>query len=97
MNNLQLRKQALILESDLNRLTLRTECQNLRLAAGRFARPGRFLNTNWLLAVAPVAGFLAVRWFRRRETPASRWLAAFKWLPPLYSLWRAFNSASSRE
>lgn len=95
MNKLQLRKQALILESDLNRLALRAECQNLRSATGKFRFPGG--KANWLLVAAPVAGFLATRWLRPRGAPANRWLSLAKWLPMAYSVWRGYQSFASKK
>ena len=93
MNALQLRKKTLILESDLNRLMLRGECQNLFAAAERLRMPG--LNRKWMIGVAPVAGFLAVRLIRWKSL-RHRWFSVVKWLPSLYLMWRGFKSASSK-
>ena len=93
MNQLQLRKKTLILESDLNRLMLRGECQNLFNAAARHRLPG--FNMRWLFAAAPVAGFLALR-LLRREAHRRRWFAVAKWLPTLYLMWRGFKATSQK-
>jgi hypothetical protein len=94
MNQLQLRKKTLILESDLNRLTLRGECQNLFAAAERLKLPG--LNRKWFLAFAPLAGFLAVRLFRHRGAHVRRWFSVVKWVPSLYLMWHGFKAASQK-
>ena len=93
---LQLQKQALILESSLNRLALQAEWQNLRQAGRRLTNPAQtFGNANpWLLLLAPVAGFLAVRSLRGQESMLSRATALLKWAVPLYRLWTRFRAKS---
>jgi hypothetical protein len=93
MNALQLRKKALIVESDLNRLMLRGECQNLFAAAERLRLPG--LNRKWLLAFAPAAGFLAMRLFGWKAL-RRHWFSVAKWVPSLYLMWRGFKATSSK-
>jgi hypothetical protein len=89
INELRLRKQALILESELNRLALRTECQNLWAATAGLS--GKAKAGYWGWALAPVAGFLTMRLFRRAESGLGRALSALKWLQPLYALWKSFG------
>jgi hypothetical protein len=93
MNRLQLRKKTLIVESDLNRLILRGECQNLFTAAGRFRLPG--FAGKWLLAVAPMAGFLAMRLFGWKAL-RRHWFSVAKWVPSLYLMWRGFKATSAK-
>ena len=94
LDPLQLRKQALILESGLNRLTLRAEVQNLRSATAWASDATQTCRTlaPWLLLLAPAAGFLAIRGLRRPESGIGRLAAVLKWVQPLYSLWRGFTA-----
>lgn len=67
MTPLKLQRQALALESDLNRLALRAEFQQLRDArtwAGFMKRSGREL-APWALALAPLFGVVAALGLRR--------------------------------
>jgi hypothetical protein len=89
---LHARKQALILESALNRLTLRNDWQNVRSAAawaGQAVETGRKLRP-WLLLLAPLAGFLAVRSLRRPSPAPSRLMTLLKLIQPLSLLWASF-------
>lgn len=89
LTELSLRKQALIVESELNRLALRTEVGHLRAATagiGRSAKAG-----SWLWLLAPVAGFWMTRRFRRRESAPNRAMSIFTALQSLYSLWTSFG------
>ncbi len=91
LNELPLRKQALILESELNRLALMGELQNVRSAStniARLAKPGA-----WLVGLAPVAGFVTSRLLRRpRNDAPSRLASMLRCVPPLYSLWRRLRN-----
>lgn len=98
LSPLALRKQALILESDLNRLALRAELGELRAATawvGEAAQTGRKF-APWLLLLAPVAGFLLVRNLRRSESRLGRLAALLHWVQPLFSLWRGFTAGERR-
>jgi hypothetical protein len=94
---LQLQKQALILESDLNRLAMQAEWQNLRQAGRRLTQPAQALgNVNlWLLLLAPVAGFLAARGLRGQDSWLSRVTSLLKWAVPLYRVWTRLRSKSA--
>ena len=83
-----------MLESGLNRLALRAECQNLRAATAGLG--GRVKAGGWWLVLAPVAGFLATRLVRRSESTLGRGLSALKWLLPLYDLWKSFDGDRKR-
>lgn len=88
LSELALRKQALVLESELNRLTLQTECQNVRagikgLGAGN--------SSGWWWLLAPVAGFFAIRLFRRPDAAARPLMSLLKWLPSVWTLWKTFS------
>ena len=94
LDPLALRKQALILESDLNRLSLQTELRTLRSAttwASEATAAGRRLGP-WLLLLAPVAGLLAIRRLRRPGSAIGRLISVLRWVQPLYSLWRGFKA-----
>jgi len=96
---LRLHKQALLLESDLNRLALRAEWEQLRAATAHASDPmvaWRKISP-WLPLLAPLAGFLAVRTLRRPGSVLGGVISAVKWIQPLYSLWRRLASRQHRE
>lgn len=94
---LRAQKQALVLESTLNRLALQTEAENLRSAASRIADATRPLRSvrlfnPFLLILAPVAGFFIVRSLRgSSDSLFDRVLSAAKWIQPAIALWNSFN------
>jgi len=83
-----LQKQALLLESALNRHALQSEFRQLRNAV---RAPRQFAPL--LVVLAPLAGFLLVRTVRRPDSWFKRLAAVAKWIGPLYSLWRTFSAA----
>jgi hypothetical protein len=90
--NLDQQKQALLLESGLNRFTLQAEFQSLRSTGAWVSGASRELAP--LLAVlAPLAGFLLVRKARRSESWLRRLLALAKWVLPVYRLWKSFSAS----
>lgn len=91
LSELALRKQSLVLESELNRLTLQAEVQNVR-AGIRGLGTGNPSGGWWLLA--PVAGFFVVRLLRRSTTAASPVMSLLKWLPSVWTLWKTFCEKS---
>ena len=97
LTNLDLQKQALVLESRLNRFALQAEVQSLRSAtswvndvtgASRELAP-------LLVVLAPIAGFLLARGSRRSDSWLSRLMAMAKWAVPLYRLWKSFSGHRS--
>jgi hypothetical protein len=90
LDRLALQKQALVLESGLNRLALQAEIQGLRSATawvGKATNASRTLAP--LLAVlASMAGFLFARGSRRSASWPSRIVGLAKWVLPLYRLWK---------
>lgn len=96
MTALQLSKKTLLLESDLNRLRLRAELQQLREAADLAQNlkilPRRF--GPWALALAPLAGIVAALGLRRSSTRGSFWQGMLAIAPALVRLWRAFATLS---
>mgnify|MGYP001766929115 CR=1 FL=1 len=90
LDSLNVQKQALLLESSLNRLALQAELQRWRSASGWVSAathaPRKL--TPLLLPLVPLAGFLLARGFRRSGSRLSWLLAAVKWVAPLYQLWR---------
>jgi len=94
LDKLSLEKQALVLESGLNRLALQAEFQHLRSATGwlREATRGAHEAKPLLLVLAPIAGFLLARISRRPDSWSNRVAAALKWIAPLYQLWKSFSS-----
>lgn len=86
-------KEALLLESSLNRLKLQAELQNLRglvRPAGGLAGKARGL-VPWLTLLAPIAGFFAFRGLRRGGSPAGRFASVAKLILQGYQLWRRFS------
>ena len=98
LERLEQLKQALIAESELNRLTLQADIQNLCFAAAELKemvpRPGKVAPL--LLALAPLARLF----FRKKANHSTSWLsrimAMAKWIGPAYSLWRGFAAARRR-
>ncbi|HEY5911854.1 MAG TPA: hypothetical protein VJA21_14725 [Verrucomicrobiae bacterium] len=94
LDELHHQKEVLLLESTLNRLKLQAELQNLR----SFANPLGGLTGKTqgvfplLLLLAPIAGFLAFRRFRRPDSFPGRIVSLAKLILPLYQLWRRFSS-----
>jgi hypothetical protein len=92
LDKLNLQKQALLLESSLNRAALQAELRSLRSArtwvteAGRLSRELKPL----LVLLAPLAGFFVARGVRRSGSWLSRVVTAVKWMGPLYGLWKRF-------
>lgn len=102
LEQLRLQKQALLLESSLNRHALQSELHQLRSAAAWMSNAARAPRqfAPLLVVLAPLAGFLLVRTVRRPDSWFNRLASAAKWIGPLYSLWRTFSaaiSASKRE
>jgi hypothetical protein len=99
LERFRLQKLALVLQSDLNRLTLQLELQQLRSATAWMtgaARAPRQLAPLWVV-LAPLAGFFLVRSFRRRpESLFNRLATAAKWIGPLYKLWQGFSAARKK-
>lgn len=97
---LRLHRQALIVESDLNRLTIEAEIQKIRASTAwirgtiqtyQQIRP-------FISLAAPVLGFLVVRLFRAKPKAAAKpepeqhQRSSFGWarlLPIVFSIWRS--------
>lgn len=92
---LALEKQAILAESNLNRLVLQAEIQNLRSTTAWVSEATRWPQKAGplLLGLAPLAGFLLTRISRREDSWFSRVAAATKWIGPLYTLWRSFSAS----
>ena len=93
LDRLAREKQAILAESGLNRLALQAELQNLRSATAWVSTATRWPRKAGplLLVLAPVAGFLLAKAFRRRDSWFNRLAAAAKWIGPLYGLWKRFS------
>jgi hypothetical protein len=95
LERLRVQKQALILESSLNRQALSTEYRELRMAVTHLRNaalaPRRLVPL--LALLAPLVGFGLVRGIRHPVSLFSRLVSAAKWIGPLYSLWRGFSAA----
>ena len=95
LEQLHLQKQALLLESSLNRYALRAELDELRYSASRMSHailaPRRFAPL--LMGLASLAGFFAFRSVRRPASLIVGVAKAAKWIGPALSLWRSFTAA----
>ncbi len=92
LDKLSQQKQALLVESGLNRVALQAEIQGLRSAAA-WLKEATGLSRELaplLVLLAPFAGFLLVRRPRRRSSWLSRAVTGVKWAAPLYQLWKRF-------
>jgi hypothetical protein len=91
---LDLEKKALLLESSLNRVTIRAEIRNLRAATawmGEAASVSREL-APLLVFLAPLAGILMATGSLRAGAWISRAINLGKWVAKLYQLWRSFTA-----
>jgi hypothetical protein len=97
--DLQLRKRALVLESDLNRLALQAEWQRVCAATGWISQATRFCRqaNPWLVLLAPLAGLWTARTLHREGGIVSHLLAALKWIPSLMTIWRSFAGTQSED
>ena len=94
MTALELRKKALLLESDLNRLRLRAELQQLREATDLTQQlkhlPQRF--GLWGKALVPLAGIVAAFGLRRAAARGGLVGTIVSMAPSVIRLWRAFSA-----
>ena len=98
LKHLELRRRELVLESTINRLTMKVELQNLQTALGpaeRIVSSIRALRP-WLLVLAPLAGIFAARSLRSNGSGFSKVLGVLKLLQPLLALWKQFKSAATK-
>jgi len=93
MTTLQLHKKALVLESELNRLALKAECERLREVAGwlRSIKDARLQITPWALVLAPLAGVALALRLRRPASAAGFLSRALRVAPSLLKLWRTYG------
>jgi hypothetical protein len=85
MNALAERRQLLLLEAELHRSLIALECETLRarLAGLRSARAHLAAGGPWLVAGGAVAGFLAIRHWRKLAGWIPAALTAFRWVESL--------------
>jgi len=90
------RKQALIIESNLNRIALQIECENLRAATRPLHQVATVAHRMgpWLLPLAPLAGLLAARFLRKRSGLLDTAVSLLRSLPPVLALWHHFRRTS---
>jgi hypothetical protein len=96
MTAVRLRKQTLLLESDLNRLTLCAECEHLREAANWSGRVEHLRQQvgPWALVLAPLAGAGLMLGLRRFSSGAGLLPKALAVAPALIKLWRTCAAPS---
>ena len=90
MSALQSRKEALLLESDLNRLRLRAEFNNLREGASILNRLRRF--GSWASVLGPVAGIIVTLVLKRTFPAGGLLRKALAGAPGLVRLWRGVST-----
>jgi len=88
---LELRKRALVIESELNRLALQNDWQRMRDATqwvGQLTQWWRQANP-WITLLAPIAGAMTARTMVRQEGGiVSRTLGLLRWIGPFLAAWR---------
>src|SRR6266536_587313 len=97
LKHLELRRRELVLQSTINRLTMKVELQNLQTTLGpadRIVSSIRALRP-WLLVLAPLAGIFAARSLRDNGSGFSKAMGVLKWIQPLLALWKQFRSSST--
>ena len=95
--SLDQQKQALLAESELNRIALQADVQSLHSATAwvnEVTSASREL-APLLVILAPLAGFFLARGSRRSDSWLSRLMALAKWGAPLYRLWKTFSARRS--
>jgi hypothetical protein len=92
LDELRVQKQALVLESSLNRAVLQAEIRSLRSATTWLREASSFSRelSPLLTLLAPLAGFLVARGARRWGSWFNRIVTAVKWIGPLYGLWKRY-------
>lgn len=98
LDKLAAEKQALLVESSLNRLALQAEFHNLSSATTwmKAATGGIGKVKPLLLMLAPVAGFLLARGSRPSGSWLIRAVSAIRWIASLYGLWQRFSADRSK-
>jgi hypothetical protein len=91
-----LQKQALLVESGLNRLRLQAEVRNLRSRASEIRSTTR-KRAPLLLVLAPLAGLLLAKGARRSIPWFNRLVRAAKWIGPAYTVWRSLSAYRGRK
>jgi hypothetical protein len=97
LKNLELRRRELVLQSTINRLTMKVELQNLQNALHPAERIVSSIRTvrPWLLLLAPLAGIFAARGLRGNGSGFSKLIAFLKCLQQLLALWKQFGPPSA--
>jgi hypothetical protein len=90
MTALQTRKKALLLESDLNRLRLRADVNNLREAASFSKHLSRF--GSWGRVLAPLTSVVLALGVGRSVFPGGLLRKALIAAPALMRLWRTVST-----
>jgi len=90
LKTLQLRKQALLLQSGLNRLTIQFEFERLRQLGSLLGvmNGGSGGLKRWALALAPMAGVAAALGFRRSRKALGSLATLITIIKPLIRFWR---------
>lgn len=93
LDRLTQEKQALLVESSLNRIALQTEFHNLRSGSlwMKTLGGGTGRVAPLLVVAAPIAGFLLGRRTGRSASWLRRTSTALKWIGPLYGVWRGLS------
>lgn len=98
LDKLNLRKQALLLESELNRVAFRAEVQTLRSATSWVSDATRASRefAPLLPVLAPLADLFLTRRSRRSDSWLSRVTEAMRLVLPLYRLWKGLSSLTAK-
>ncbi len=99
LERLAVEKQALLVESGLNRLALQAELQNFRSGATWMRVATRGVTgsmTPFLFLVASVSGFMLARRSLRPGSWLGRAATTLQWIGPLYGLWQRFSAGQRK-
>lgn len=97
IDELELRKRVLVLESGLNRLALQAQWREVRAATAWIGQAGHtwYQVKPWLVVLAPLAGVLAGRGSGRSSGIVSRLLTMLKWARILRGVWKDVAGAAT--
>ena len=97
LKSLELRRRELVLQSTINRLTMKVELQNMQSALGPAERIVGLVRAvrPWLLVLAPLAGIFAARGLRGNGSVFWKLMGVLKWVQALLALWNQLKFPST--
>jgi hypothetical protein len=95
LKELEARKRDLLLESELNRQTVRLELRTIRLRADQLQRGFGWVQQVWKWG-APLAGFLFARKFQKKAGVFAKGSFVVSAATSLWKAWRAARGGSTK-